>query len=92
MTNSVLFGAERVVPGLDDNLKPITTEEAKTEVKRYSDFLSKFNSEMAARLPLSYLIVPIGFDNNFANLDRWYARDNGEQINGWMIYKVKLRN
>lgn len=90
-TLSALFGVERVITTLTPDAKPITTEDMRTEVRRYSDFIKTFTRERAARPLVSFVVAPVQAEPNYANLDRWYERDNGERVGIYVIYRVKLR-
>ncbi|HEX8141109.1 MAG TPA: hypothetical protein VF553_00835 [Pyrinomonadaceae bacterium] len=86
-----LFGQERINRTLTADLKPITAEEIRYELGLYMDYAASFSRERAARWPLSYVIAWGGDKPNFANLDRWYERDQGERIGNFILYRVKLR-
>jgi hypothetical protein len=90
-TTSALFGVDRVVTTLTPYPKPITIEDIKQEVRRYSEFRSTFSRERAADPLLSYIVAPTGAEPDYVNLDRWYERDSGEQVGIYVIYRVKLR-
>jgi len=85
-----ILGWSRVLNGLDATRTPITAEDLAAERRAYALFLSSFNRERAARLPLSYVVVTAG-QNELGNLDLWYTRDAGERIGYHVIYRVKLR-
>jgi len=87
-----LFGIDRIIPGLAVNQRPITLEEARTEVRRYTEYINSFSREVAKRPTLSYVVVPTQAPPEFANLDRWYERGPGEQAGLFTIYRVKLRD
>jgi hypothetical protein len=86
-----LFGIDRIIPGLATNQRRITLEEARSEVRRYTDYINSFSPEIAKRPTLSYVVVPTQAPPDFANLDRWYERGPGEQAGLFTIYRVKLR-
>jgi hypothetical protein len=86
-----LFGIDRVIPGLTADQRPVTLEEARTEVRLYSEHINSFTHERASRPALSYVIVPTEAAPDLSNLDRWYERDRGEQVGKFTIYRVKLR-
>lgn len=87
----VLFGLERVIPGLTPDPKPITMEEVREEIRRYAEFSSSFTRERAQNPALSYVVVPTAVEPSLANVDRWYERDAGERAGIFTIYRVKLR-
>jgi len=90
-TLSALFGVERVITTLTPDAKPITTDDMRAEVRRYSDFIKTFSRERAARPLVSFVVAPVQAEPNYANLDRWYERDSGERVGIYAIYRVKLR-
>ena len=86
-----LFGWERANPNLTVNWKPITTEEAVEELRRYSEYVASFHRERATRPTISYVVTSKRVNANLSNLDRWYERDAGEHIGDHTLYRVKLR-
>ena len=88
---AALFGIGRAIPALATNQKPITLEEARAELRRYSEYIKTFTRERASHPTLSYVVVPTEAPSNFANLDRWYERGPGEQAGLFTIYRVKLK-
>jgi len=85
------FGHERVIPDLAVKPKPITDDEIVGQVSEYKQFYSTFSREQAIQHILSYVIVPIDGGPDLTNLDRWYQRDQGERIGGYILYRVQLR-
>jgi hypothetical protein len=85
------FGHERVIPDLSVQAKPITSEEIAFQVADYKAYYSSFTRDRAVQHVLSYVIVPSASGPNLANLDRWYQRDEGEQVGNYILYRVKLR-
>lgn len=88
---SALFGIERVVPALTVHHRPVTLEEARAELSRYSKYIGSFSRERAAQPTLAYVVVPTQAPPILTNLDRWYERDAGEVAGLFTIYRVKLR-
>ena len=88
---AALFGIERIFSGLATKQEPITLEEVKAEVKKYSDYINSFTRERAEHPTLSYVVVPTEVASNLTNLDRWYERGPGEQAGSFTIYSVKLK-
>ena len=87
---SMIFGWARVNQRLTAEQQPITDDEIRAEVRRYADYIAAFDQEHAARLPLAYVVTPAdGAD--LANLERWYARDQGERVGKTILYRVTLR-
>ena len=88
-----LFGVERVIEGLAPDPKPITTDEMREELQRYSDYFQHFGIKDASDPELNYVAIPNNeAAPNLGNLDKWYERDAGEQAGLFTIYRVKLRN
>jgi len=88
-----LFGVERIIEGLTPDMKKITTDEMREELRRYADFSDHFGQEQATHPLLNYVVVPNNeAAPNFVNLDRWYERDAGEEVGIFKIYRVKLRS
>jgi hypothetical protein len=87
-----LFGFDRLIDGLNPNAKPITSEEKKSELDSYRNFIETFDEHKAASPRLSYVIVPTDKSMSMANLDRWYRRDNGQQVGKFTIFRVELRD
>jgi hypothetical protein len=85
-----LFGWGRTLSGLSPNRVPVTPEEIETERRAYADYINTFTRERAAHIPLSYVVATEG-QSDLTNLDRWYTRDTGERIAGYIIYRVQLR-
>jgi hypothetical protein len=86
-----LFGIDRIIPGLAANQQPITLEEARTELRRYAEYINSFSADRARHPTLSYVVVPTEASPDLSNLDRWYQRGPGEQAGLFTIYRVKLR-
>jgi hypothetical protein len=87
---SSIFGWERVNQRLTAAERPITEDEIKAEVRRYGEYVASFDHARAARLPLTYVVAPAdGAD--LTNLDRWYARDQGERVGQMILYRVAMR-
>ena len=85
------FGHERVIPDLAVKPKPITDDEIARQVSEYKTFYSSFSRDQAIQHILSYVIVPIDGGPDLTNLDRWYHRDQGERVGGYILYRVQLR-
>jgi len=85
------FGHERVLPDLSVQAKPITSDEIAFQVADYKAYYSSFARDRAAQHALSYVVVPSAGGPDLSNLDRWYQRDNGEQVGDYILYRVQLR-
>ena len=85
------FGHDRVIPDLSVKLKPITNDEIALQVAEYQAYVDSFTREQAGKHVLSYLIVAVDEGINLSNVDRWYQRDQGEQVGNYKLYRVQLR-
>ena len=85
------FGHERVIPDMSVQAKPITTEEIALQVADYKAYYSSFTRDRAVQHILAYVIVPSAGGPDLSNLDRWYQRDQGEQVGDYILYRVQLR-
>lgn len=86
---SVVFGWERVNSRLASEPNPISEEEIRQEVHRYADYVAAFDRARAASIPLAFAVV--SRKDNLSNLDRWYARDEGEAAGNLVLYRLRLR-
>ncbi|HUQ32106.1 MAG TPA: hypothetical protein VM095_08295 [Pyrinomonadaceae bacterium] len=78
-------------PAWTVNWKEITPEDVQGALGGYADYAAAFNRERASNPLLSYVVTPTDAHTDFSNLDRWYARDEGERIGPFTLYRVKLR-
>lgn len=88
---AVLFGSERALPELANNSNLVTTAEIQGEIKKYSDFIKNFSKSDAENPTISYLIVPEKSEVEYANIDRWYERGDGEVFGLFRVYTLKLK-
>jgi hypothetical protein len=91
VTVIALFGWGRITDRLTVNQQPLTVFEVEMEARRFADYIATFNRERAANPRLSYVIIHADFPFDFARLDLWYERDEGERIGAFKLYRVKLR-
>jgi hypothetical protein len=89
ITPSVVFGWERVNSRLASEPNPISEQEIQQQVRQYADYVATFDHTRAGSVPLAFAIV--SRKDNLSNLDRWYARDEGESVGNLMLYRVRLR-
>lgn len=68
-----------------------TLADIRRETALYRDYVAKFSAQDAAQTPLSFVIVRTDAGTDFTNLDKWFERDEGENIGSYTIYRVKLR-
>jgi hypothetical protein len=88
---SLIFGHERVTPALTVDFKPIVASEIENEVQAYEQFTKSFSRDEVLKRPVSYAVIPDESNFDFTNLDRWYERDAGARVEGYTLYRVKLR-
>jgi hypothetical protein len=86
-----LFGFERALPALSVGAQPVTDDELRAEIRRYSELVKNFSRQQATDPPLSYVFTLTAAEPDMSNLDRWYERDAGERIGIFTLYRVKLR-
>jgi len=86
------FGGEKTHHIYSGKLVPIKPEEIENVIAQYRDFRQNFNYENARTPKISLLVVNKNNDNNFSTVDRWFERDDGENVGEYILYRVKLRN
>jgi hypothetical protein len=86
-----LFGWGRLSDRLVVNPQPLTQSEVTEQVQAYRSLIASFNRERAARLPLSFLIVPADGTQIPAEVERWYEHDQGERVGEHMLYRLRLK-
>jgi hypothetical protein len=86
-----MFPYERLSPVVSGNQTPITPKELRAQVASYLSYSRLFNRDLAVTPLLSYVAVRVDNPPDFANLDRWYQRDAGERVGGFVLYRLKLR-
>ena len=82
---------QRLSPVVSGSNAPLTPEELSAQVASYVEYSRTFNHDRAAAPTLSYLVVHAEKQPDYANLDRWYQRDAGERMGGFVLYRLKLR-
>lgn len=88
-----LFGVERIIEGLVEDRKPISVDEMRDELRRYTEYSEHFSMTQATHPQLSFVVVPnSAAQPNLGNLDKWYERDAGETVGIFTLYRVKLRD
>ncbi len=87
-----LFGWGRHTNRLSSDAKPLMYFEIAEEAKRFGEYRKNFSIREAANPKLSYLVLPSNQKKvDLTNLDKWYERDEGEQVGGYVLYKLKLK-
>lgn len=84
-----VFGAERANSILTSNHRQITEDEINKAVEEYVLFVDGFDKTKSQNPTLTYAIVQHGDD--LTNLDKWYERDSGEDVKGFILYRLRLR-
>jgi hypothetical protein len=79
-------------PAWTVNWKEIAPLDVREALRGYAEYAAAFNRERASNPALSYVVVATDAPTNFSNLDRWYTRDEGEQIGRFTLYRVRLRD
>jgi hypothetical protein len=85
---AAIFGSERALPALGEDAKPITQQEIDAEVKKYTEFVKRFDRSVAASPALSYVIVPAEDGPDLTNLDKWYQRGDAQTLGLFKVYSV----
>jgi len=88
---TAIFGYERTSPALTSQFRPIQRDEVDREIQAYQTYANSFSRAEALSRPLTYAVIPSDRSFNFANLDRWYERDQGERVGDYVLYHLKLR-
>jgi hypothetical protein len=87
-----MFSYDRLSPPVSGGTAPITPVELRAQIANYLEYARTFNRARANSPALSYLVISVADSADFTNLDRWYQRDAGERIGGFMLYRLKLRD
>jgi hypothetical protein len=87
-----LFGWGRHTSRLSSEAKPLTYGEVAEEARNFGEYRKKFSLKEATNPAISYVVAPADWQIDYTNLDKWYERDAGERIGGYMLYKVKVRS
>ncbi|MBX7062039.1 MAG: hypothetical protein K1X52_10295 [Pyrinomonadaceae bacterium] len=84
---AAVFGSERALPALakGDAIKP---DEIKKEIEKYEQFSRTFSEKDAVAPKLDFLIVPDKAEPNYANIDRWYSRGEGQVTGLFKVFKL----
>lgn len=89
---SSLISRGRFNPRLAVGWKPISPEEVRGALDYYANYVATFNRERAAHPQLSYLLVKDDGAVDLTNFDRWYERDAGERLGGYVLFRVRLKS
>jgi len=86
-----LFGWGRHTDRLSADYKPLTYAELDHEAALYADYIGRFDPRTAGNRPADLAVVRIDEEPDWTNVDRWYTRDEGEQIGEFILYRLQLR-
>jgi hypothetical protein len=89
--HTALFGYERYFKNITINYNPPTESEVREKVELYRHFIRSFDYARAWNPRLSWVILSNDMNNNTENLDRWYVRENEEQVGRYRILRVRPR-
>ena len=88
---AAVFGSERALPALAKG-NAIKPDEIRKEVEKYDEFSRTFGEKDAAAPRLDFLIVPDKAEPNYANIDRWYIRGEGQVTGLFKVFKLTPRS
>ena len=91
-SRSILFGVERVTHVVGWDFQPIRPEEIEHEVEDYEVFVTSFSREQAQKRPLTYAVTRADNKFDFSRIDLWYERDAGQQVGGYILYRLRQRS
>jgi hypothetical protein len=89
---SSLISRGRFNPRLAVGWKRISPEEVRGALDYYANYVATFSRERAAHPELSYLLVKDDASVDLTNFDRWYERDTGERVGGYVLFRVRLKS
>jgi MFS family permease len=88
---TTIFGPERGVAFLNQDVQPIVQDEIEKEVSAYESFSDSFSRNDVLKLPLGYAVTPSDVEFDFSHIDLWYERDAGVSVGAYTLYRLKLR-
>lgn len=88
---AALFGGGRALSALDAGAASITVSEISEAVRAYGEFRNGFDRARASDPVLTHIIVPVKAEPSYANLDRWYQRDEGRTFGLFKVYALRPR-
>ncbi len=87
-----LFGWGRHTNRLSSEAKGLTNGEIEEEARKYGEYRKNFSLKEASHPTISYLVMPIDWNPELNNFDRWYERGEREVFGKYALYRVKFRN
>ncbi len=82
---AAIFGSERALPSLAGAAKKITSQEISAEVAKFGQMTRNLDAYSPV---IDHIIVPTEAEPSFANLDRWYSRDEGKVFGLFKLYRL----
>jgi hypothetical protein len=89
---STVFGPERILLFLGQHTAPVSQPEIEAQVAEYANFARSFSRSNALKRPVTYVITRADDSFDFARVDEWYERAEGERVGDYVLYRVKMRN
>ncbi|HVE59153.1 MAG TPA: hypothetical protein VNB22_20185 [Pyrinomonadaceae bacterium] len=87
-----LFGWGRHTDRLNSAYKPLTYGEIDEEAQIYGEYIKNFNPRSSPDTVLSYVVVPSDWQVDFANIDKFYQREQIAIFPAYTLYRVTLKN
>jgi len=87
-----LFGWGRHTDRLNSDFKPLTYGEIDAEAGKFGEYIRNFDPRNSPDTVISYVVVPDFYPSDLTNLDRWYDRDQGEELGPFTLYRVRLKS
>lgn len=78
-------------PAWTVNWQPLSPTKILAEIAAYRSYTRTFDTNKAARFPLSYVVINDYEPCDLRGLDLWYTREAVEKFSSFTIYRVKLR-
>ena len=86
-----LFGWGRHTDRLNAEHKPLTFGEIDDEARKFGEYVKNFDAARADVQRLDYLVAPSTSTVYFDNIDKWYARGEGEVFGKYVLYRLTAR-
>lgn len=88
---AAIFGSERALPALGGSSKPISSQDIDAEVEAFKIYYANLAAAQAFDPQISYILVPAKAEPSYANLDKWYRRDEGKLFGLFKLYRLTKR-
>ncbi len=86
-----LFGWDRFNARLSANARPLTRAEIEAEVEAFEMFSRDFSTADARDPKIDWLVIYRATNDTMQNIDKWYVRDAGEQLEKYTLYRLTPR-